>query len=107
MAEKSAQHPMPSLVHADRVIDELYRENPNQPISKSRIVEAASKAPIVPDVMVYFTHLPDRSYTKQDLIETLNRAVKARHREAAVGLFGVGTRAPEARREAEKKEKRA
>ncbi|HLH73324.1 MAG TPA: hypothetical protein VKX96_08565, partial [Chloroflexota bacterium] len=64
--------------------------NPNQKIPKDKIVEAAAKAPIVPDVMTYFTRLPEGSYTKKELIDSLNQDVKSRHREAAVGLFGVG-----------------
>jgi len=98
MVMESTRHPMPSLVNADRVINELYGSNPNQKIPKQRIYEAAVKAPIVPDVMYYFTHLPDRDYTKKELIDELNSMVKARGREKEVGLFGVG----EAEREAER-----
>jgi hypothetical protein len=99
MPEKSIEHPMPSLVNANRVINELYGSNPNQKIPKKTIVDAAAKAPIVPDVMTYFTHLEDKSYTKQELIDSLNAQVKARHREEAVGLFGVGRAEEEARRQ--------
>lgn len=98
---------MPSLVHADRVIDELYGSNPNQQIPKSRIVEAAAKAPIAPDVMTYFTRLADRSYTKKELIDAMNADVRARHREQAVGLFGMGRAEEEATRQMGGKQKRA
>ena len=98
MLVERIKHPMPSLVNANRVINELYGSNPNQKIHKQRIYEAAVKAPIAPDVMYYFTHLPDRDYTRKELIDELNRMVKARGREKEVGLFGVG----EAEREAER-----
>lgn len=107
MPEKSTRHPMPSLVHADRVIDELYGSNPNQRIPKSKIVEAAAKAPIVPDVMTYFTRLEDKSYTKKELIDTMNADVMARRRESAVGLFGTSPAQEEAAREMGAKQKRA
>jgi hypothetical protein len=81
---------MPSLVHANRVIDELYRDNPGKKIPKQKIYEAASKASIVPDLMTYFSHLPDREFTRQELIDQLNSEVRARGRADEVGLFGKG-----------------
>lgn len=107
MPEKSVEHPMPSMVNADRVIEELYGSNPEQKIPKKTIVDAAAKAPIAPDVMTYFTHLEDRSYSKKDLIDTLNAAVKARHREKAIGLFGMGPAQEEAQREMAARQKTA
>lgn len=87
---ESVRHPMPSLVNANMVIDELYGNNPNQKIPLKTILEAEAKASVAPDVLTYFRHIPDKEYTKQELIEALNALVKARHREHAVGLFGVG-----------------
>ncbi len=95
---ESIKHPMPSLVNADRVIDELYGGNPNQKIHKQKIFQAAANASIAPDVMTYFSHLPDREYTKRELIDQLNSEVKARGREKQVGLFGVGEAEKEAQR---------
>jgi hypothetical protein len=99
----SVEHPMPSLVDADRVIDDAYGGNPNARIPRQRIYEAAVKAKIVPDVMYYFDHLPDKQYTKSELINELNRMVRERGREKEVGLFGVGPGA----QEAEQKRQRA
>ena len=98
MPEKFSDDPMRSMVEADLVIDDMYGDNPNQKIDKQPIFEAAAKAPIAPDVMTYFTHLPDQSFTKKELIDALNTQVKARQREAAVGLFGVGAAEREAMR---------
>ena len=94
---KSVEHPMPSLVNADRVIDDLYGNNPNQKIPLEKIQDAEAKASVVPDVITYFRRIPDKSYTKQELIDALNAVVRERGREKEVGLFGVG----EANREAE------
>lgn len=105
MAEKhqnqpsSIEHPMPSLVNADRVIDELYGSNPNQKIPLDKIMDAESKASVVPDVITYFRRIPDKSYTKQELIDALNSCIKERHREPEVGLFGVGRAEQEARQQ--------
>ena len=37
-----------------------------------------------------FSHLPDRQYTKQELVDQLNHEVKSRGRECEVGIFGQG-----------------
>ncbi|HLG50406.1 MAG: hypothetical protein IRY83_09200 [Chloroflexi bacterium] len=99
MAEKSTGDPMASMVTADRVINELYGSEPDRKLPKSVIFEAAAKAPIAPDVMTYFTHLEDRAYTRKELLDALNKQVKARHREQAIGLFGVGPAEEEAERQ--------
>jgi len=86
------------MVEADRVIDELFRDRPNQKIDKQRMVDAAA-SPIAPDVMTYFIHLRDQSFTKSALINALNSPVKARHHEPASGLIGVGAAEKEAKRQ--------
>ncbi|MGH2457965.1 MAG: hypothetical protein ACRDIY_03765 [Chloroflexota bacterium] len=103
----SVEYPMPSLVNADRVIDELYGNNPNQQIPLDKIMEAEAKASVVPDVITYFRRIPEKSYTKPELIDALNKVVRERNREKEVGLFGIGKAAKEGEREAGQQEKKA
>ncbi|HVC34906.1 MAG TPA: hypothetical protein VNL16_15450 [Chloroflexota bacterium] len=110
MAEKSekqlqsVEYPMPSLVNADRVIDELYGNNPNRKIPLDQICEAEAKASVAPDVITYFRHIPNTSYTKSELRDALNHLVKERGREKEVGLFGVGRAEHEAQQERHQKQ---
>lgn len=103
----SVENPMPSLVNADRVIDELYGSNPNQQIPLNKILEAEGKASVAPDVITYFRRIPDKAYSKRELIDALNKVIRERNREGAVGLFGVGRAEQEAERQIEKQEKKA
>lgn len=96
---RSVEHPMPSLVNANRVIDELYGDNPNQQIPLEKILDAEGKASVAPDVITYFRHIPKKAYTKSELLNALNSLVKQRGREEEVGLFGVGYAEQEAERE--------
>jgi ATPase subunit of ABC transporter with duplicated ATPase domains len=79
---------MPSIENADRVIDELCGSNAHQRVPRDKIFKAAEQAKIVPDVMYYFNHLPEKYYSKQELIDELNRMVRERDRVKEVGVFG-------------------
>lgn len=93
---RSVENPMPSLVHADRVINDVFGGDSNRKISREEIQQAASRAKIVPDVQYYFDHLPQGSYSKQELIDRMNAMIRERGREKEVGLFGVGNAEQEA-----------
>lgn len=96
---ESVQHPMPSLVHADRVIDQLYRANPEQQIPLETICESVAAASVAPDVITFFRHIPNQAYNRRDLITALNNLIRERGREKHVGLFGVGQANQEAEQE--------
>ncbi|MGI5835193.1 MAG: hypothetical protein ACOX87_01715 [Chloroflexota bacterium] len=99
----SVQRPSPAVVQADRVINELYGDNPNRRISKNRIVDAVSAASIDPEVSSFFSRVPEGSYRRQELIDALNTQVRRRRRVKAMGLFGTGPAEEEAQRQLQEK----
>ncbi|HEY8475240.1 MAG TPA: hypothetical protein VIN09_00070 [Chloroflexota bacterium] len=78
---------MPSIEHAERVIDEVFRGR--ERVGKQEIFQKAAEASIAPDVMYYFRHLPEKEYTKRELVETINRMIRERGRQEEVGLLKV------------------
>lgn len=73
------------IENAQRLIDQLYAHE--QSLPRDRIVEAASRAEIAPDVMTYFNHLPDGQYTRDQLVNQIDTMIRERGRERAVGLL--------------------
>ncbi len=69
----------------ERMLDDLYRTR--ERLSKEEIFKRAEAEPIPPDWMYYFRHLPEGMYTRKELVETINRMIKERGREQALGLI--------------------
>lgn len=73
----------PSLHDAEQAIDHLYAGNTS--ISRDQIHEATAKAKIDPDLMRFFDHLPQGSYSRDQLVHTINDMIKKAGREHVVG----------------------
>lgn len=73
----------PSLHDAEQVINRLY--SGNNSVSRDTIHEATAKATIDPDLMRFFDHLPQGSYTRDQLVHTINDMIQRAGREKVVG----------------------
>lgn len=73
----------PSLHDAEQVINQLY--SGHNGISRDSIYDAAAKATIDPDLMRFFDHLPQGSYTRDQLVHTINDMIQKAGRANVVG----------------------
>jgi len=78
---------MAAIDNARKLIDELYEGHERDKLSRQQIYDAAVKAPLAPDVMIYFKELPEGEYDKKKLIHTINHEITVRNRAEQVGLL--------------------
>ncbi len=78
---------MMSMLTAEDMIGDLFRRR--QEVSRDEIVRKAEDEPLAPDVMTYFSHLPQGQYSKRKLVDTVNGAIRERRREREIGQLKV------------------
>ncbi len=64
-------------------INGLYQQRDRH--TKEEIVEEAHRAAFAPDEEVFFKEIPEGTYTKDQLIDALNKAIERRGRVEAMG----------------------
>ena len=78
---------MAAIDNARKMVDELYQGHERDKLSRQEIYDAAVRAPLTPDVMIYFNQLPDGEYDKRKLTRTINHEITMRNRSDQVGLL--------------------
>jgi hypothetical protein len=72
-----------AITRMEIVLDALYDGQPT--VARGQIFTAAELAEINDDLMAYFSRLPDGSYTRDQLDDTINSMIDADGRDLDVG----------------------
>ncbi len=70
--------------NAERTLDEIFKGG-QEKLSRDGVMTAMRRATVAPDLMYYFDRLPEGEYTREKLVQTVNRMIQELGRQREIG----------------------
>ncbi|WP_169947027.1 hypothetical protein [Microbispora sp. H11081] len=89
---------MPSHVFQDemrQVLDEVYRERETVAV-RDVYANASARLHLTADMLAHLNEIPEGAYTRQEMIEAINRVIRHRNEQDTLGLIEEHSRTGEA-----------
>ncbi|WP_182909310.1 hypothetical protein [Microbispora sp. H13382] len=89
---------MPSHVFQDemrQVLDEVYRERETVAV-RDVYANASARLYLTADMLAHLNEIPEGAYTRQEMIEAINRVILHRNEQDTLGLIEEPSRTGEA-----------